>query len=329
MEGVINVLQDTLKNKVNSFQHAVIEDLKKPAKCVADVAGFIPDMITKAGEAVAGAFDRIGNSAENMANKVAGLTMDDDGFPDIFAPFRIVYLSAVKDIQGIAGRLALGKNAPQILADPNMKPEKLLQDMLNTSESYKKIVDSPAFKAIFDKWIQNFAEVLDKTIERGRPKIEGVRNKLTGIIDETSAKVGNALTNSLFNVISAAIKSIPGVGAVVNVAALLKQTGAKVAGICEPPISKGGLAMAQIVNTAVSQATKAQCKVEELTKSLAHLLPAQKGGGHRVKMTHRFNNKKKIIRATKRVKLMLGKFTKKHRASLNYANKLKTRRYLY
>jgi hypothetical protein len=328
MENVIKMIGDELNEKVSSVQHTIIEDFKKPAKCVADVAGLFPSMIESTGNAIASAFDKIGNSAENMANKVAGLTMDDDGFPDIFAPFRIVYLSAVRDIQGLVAKIALGIDAPTILADPNMNPDKILQDILNTSDSYKKIVDSPAFKKMFEEWIQNYAKVLDKTIELGRPKIDGVTNKLTGIIDETSAKVGNALTNSLMNVITGALKAVPGVGAVVSIAEFLKKTGTKVGEVCEPPVTKGGLVVATVANAAANQLKNAECQIENLKKKLAPLLQSSQAGGFNRNINNNninrktMNHRKKITRATKRIKHMLGKFTKKRHSKLNYTARL-------
>jgi hypothetical protein len=327
MEKVLNSVQEFVGDKANSIKNTVVEDLKKPAKCVTDVAGLIPSIITNTGDAIVGVFDKIGASFENMAGKAANLTMDEDGFPDIFAPFRIVYLSAMKDLQGLVAKIALGKDAPSILADPNMNPDKILEDMKNISESYKKIVDSPKFKSIFNKWITNYAEVIDKTIQQGKPQIDGVTKQLTGIIDETSNKVGDALSNSLQNIVKAVIKSVPGVGAVYSIAELLKKTGEKLLNVCEPAVTKGGVAAFTVANTTVDQLKKASCKLDELKENLAPLLQGSQTGGNRT-CRNGLNNRKKIIKATRRLKHMLSKFTKKHKVKINYGSRMNKTRYL-
>lgn len=326
-------INKAVEAKAASVASGIGTAIKNPVLCAANAVTAVPQMVEGVFNAVANGMDRVGTSAKKMTENIAGMAVDDDGFPNIFAPFKIVILSTMKNIQGMFGNMVFGADKwAKILADPNMKTDKIVDDMSKASEAFNRIVDSPAFQKIFNKWLMGYAEAMDKLIQMGKPKIDGVTNKLTGIVTDTSNKIGAAFTKSLTNIIGAALKSIPGVGIVFNVAELAHKMAAKIVSVCEPAVTKGGVSMISIANAGVDQVKNAQCKVEELTKSLAHLFPAQKGGEYRMKMTHRYNNRynrKKIMRATKRVKVMLGKFTKKHGAALNYASKLKTRRRLY
>ena len=332
-------IEASIKKKAASAASSV-KTLFNPAKCAASAVVAVPQMFEGIFNSVANGMDRVAKSAENMSVKIANLAVDDDGLPNILAPFKIVVLSTMKKIQSMFGSMVFGSDKwAKILADPNMNSEKIVDDMAKASEAFSRIVDSPAFKKIFNKWLMGYAAAMDKVIQMGKPKIDGVTNKLTGMIDDTSKKIGKAFTDSLANVIGAALKSIPGVGIIFNAADLAHKMATKIVSVCEPPISKGGVSLITIANAGLDQVKNAQCKGEELINKLSAIMPGsgkqsggggvQSGGGgrYRIKLTH--NNRKKIIRATKRVKFMLGKFTKKYGAHLNYAAKLKTRRRLH
>ena len=329
--AVGTAIEASIKKKAASAASSV-KTLFNPVKCAASAVVAVPQMFEGIFNSVANGMDRVAKSAENMSVKIANLAVDDDGLPNILAPFKIVVLSTMKKIQSMFGSMVFGSEKwAKILADPNMKSEKIVDDMAKASEAFSRIVDSPAFKKIFNKWLMGYAAAMDKVIQMGKPKIDGVTNKLTGMIDDTSKRIGKAFTDSLANVIGAALKSIPGVGVIFNAADLAHKMAAKIVSVCEPPISKGGVSLITIANAGLDQVKNAQCKGEELINKLSAIMPGsgkQSGGGgrYRMKLTH--NNRKKIIRATKRVKFMLGKFTKKYGAHLNYAAKLKTRRRL-
>jgi hypothetical protein len=299
-----------------------------PAVCAAGAASSIPAIAEKVIDVVLGKMDQAAESAINLRSKIIDIALDDDGFPNVLAPFQIVYLSTIKKIQGLFGNMVFGKeNWPKILADPNMDTGKLTADMLQASTAFKNVVDSPGFQNIFKEWLSNYADSLDKAIQMGKPKIDGVTNKLTGMIDDTSNKLGAAFTDSLSNVIGAALKSIPGVGVIFNVGELASKMAASLISVCEPIISKGGLSLITLANAGVKQAKNADCKVKELTDKLASLMPGSKQhGGFGRTHKHRFDNRKKIMQATKRVKYMLHRFTKRPQLKLDYASKYRTRR---
>jgi hypothetical protein len=286
--------------KVKSVKDTVVDTVTNPLKCAANVVNVVPTMIENVGNAIAGSIDKIGNSLGNATDKAANMV-----FANPLAPFEIAYYSSLKKLQDIFAGIVLGVDAPTILADPNMNADKLLADMLRNSAAFKKIVDTPDFKEIFDKWLQNYAAFLDKTIELGRPTINKVNDKLTGIVTDTSNKVGEALTKTLTNIITSALRSIPFLGAAVNIVALASKIAERIMSICEPILSKGGFAAATMINTADKQLNKAKCEGKKLMTQIAPLLKQAGGGGGAN------NKRKKIDRATKRLKWMLNRFTRR------------------
>ena len=290
-----------LVNKVTSAKDAAVNAVTNPVKCAANIVNVVPTMIENVGNAIAGSIDKIGNSFGNATDKAANMV-----FANPLAPFEIAYRSSMKKLQDIFAGIVLGVDAPKILADPNMNPDKLLADMLKNSAAFKKIVDTPNFQAIFNKWLQEYAAALDKTIELGRPVINKVTDKLTGIVTTTSNRIGDALTKSLTNIITSALKSIPFVGIFVNIASLASKIADQIMAICEPILSKGGFVAATAINAADIQVNKAKCKVKELTYKIKPLLKQAGGGGGAN------NKRKKIDRATKRLKWMLNRFTRRN-----------------
>ena len=297
-----------LVNKVTSAKDAAVNAVTNPVKCAANsaanIVNVVPTMIENVGNAIAGSIDKIGNSFGNATDKAANMV-----FANPLAPFEIAYRSSMKKLQDIFAGIVLGVDAPKILADPNMNPDKLLADMLKNSAAFKKIVDTPNFQAIFNKWLQEYAAALDKTIELGRPTINKVTDKLTGIVTDTSNRIGDALTKSLTNIITSALRSIPFLGAAVNIVALASKIADQIMAICEPILSKGGFVAATAINAADIQVNEAKCKVNELKKKIDPLLNSisQAGGGGGAN-----NKRKKIDRATKRLKWMLNRFTRRN-----------------
>jgi len=326
-------INKTIESKAANAASSV-KTLFNPAKCAANAAIAVPkmagDIASAVGNGLAMSFDRAAASLQKLTNEAAKLVDGDDGLPDIFAPFKIVVLSSMKRIQGMFGNMVFGAEKwAKIQADPNMKSDKIVDDMSKASEAFNRIVDSPAFQRIFNKWLMGYAEAMDKVIQMGKPKIDGVTNKLTGIVDDTSAKIGKAFTNSLTTIIGAALKSIPFVGVVFNVADVAHKMAAKIVSVCEPAVSKGGVSLVTIANAGLDQVKNAKCRVEDLTNKLSAIMPSsssKQSGGSTYK--NRFvANKKKIMRATKRLLYMLKNKTKKHPIKINYAAKLKTRRF--
>jgi hypothetical protein len=257
-----------------------------------------------------------------MTDKLTRLAQDDDGMPNIFAPFHILVTSKMKDMQDFIADKLFGQDFRVKLKDPNMKPEKIMEDLLSNSKGFQKLVDSPIFQTIFNKWLNNYADAIDKAIDLGKVPIDRVTDKLTGVVTDTSKKIGNALTNSLTEVIIAALKSVPFVGIAVNIATTAKLIAAKLVSICEPAIAKGGFVVAKVANTGLDQYKKAECQVKNLQAKLAPLMgqgtsPVQAGGGQ--------DARQKIKKATRRVQRLLRLFTRKHGRAPNYNRRFKIR----
>ena len=304
-------ITDSITNKISSVKKTIKEDIQNPIKCATDVVTAIPNMIDKVTASVEGFFNRIATAAGNAVDKVTEMT-----FTDPLIPFKMAIYSVAKQFLGIPGQIV--GLTPAQLADPNMKPDKLLEDILIMSAAYKKILDAPKFDIIFNKWLANYAEVIDKTIQKGKPKIDAVGDQVAKIVSDNSKKVGDAITKSLNDLIAAGLKAIPGVGAVVSAAGFAKAFGEKLLAICAPPVSKGGEVALKITNTAVNQFNNAKCKLDELKAKLAPLLKvAQAGGG-----SGGVNNRKKMHKTTKRVQRLLKRFTRRHKKPTNYGKRL-------
>jgi hypothetical protein len=310
-----------INDRVTSFKQTVSDTFTNPVKCAANVGQFIPDMVDRTLGIIENRIQSIGNAAAEATDKLTRLAQDDDGFPNIMAPFHILFTTKLKTMQDFIADKLFGEDFKVKLRDPNMKPEKILESLLTNSEGFKKIVDSPIFQKIFQDWLNNYAKAIDKAIDLGKVPIDRVTDKLTGVVTNTSKKIGEALTGSLTEVITAALKSIPFVGIAVNIAAVAKTIAVKLVALCEPAISKGGWVVAKVANTGMDQIKKADCQFKSLQAKLGPLLNSSKtggdteqsgggaeqsgGGGH-------YQVRKKIRKATRRVQRLLRLFTRKH-----------------
>ena len=321
-----------MTKKIYDLKDRVKEDLTFPSKCAKEIVSILPttDGIQKAidnmFDSIAEGFNKIGKSAEYMKNNVTGMVLDDEGWPDFLAPFKIVAYSAVKDVQDRIGNFALGDKWHETLNDPKLKPDELLADILKTSDSYKKLIDNPKFQDIFKEWIDNYAGVLDEAIELGRPAIKGVEDKATEVINDTSKRIGDALTKSLSEIVSSAVKAVPVVGIPANAAFMTKTIGENLQKVCEPALTKGGIAAAEVINTAVKYGEQAKCELDNLKKKMSPLLEKSQNGGSCSGMSVE-RKRKNINKATKRLKRMLSRFTRRRTKPINYAKYINKARY--
>ena len=318
-EQIVN----SVTNKVASIKNTIVEDIKNPAKCAADIIVGLPAVAENFLNGIANGLNNIGNAAENALEKSATLV-----FENPFAPFEVFFYGKIKNFQLFFANILLGANGKEILLDPNMSPEKILAAMLKLSESFNKIFDHPMFQEIFNKWLMNYAAVLDKGINIAMVPLTGVTDKLTGIVTDTTKKVGDAIGASLTNIIDSILKSSPFVGVVFNVGSLAKKIAGKLMAICEPFIAKGGLAVSTVANIGYNEYNKAKCHVNTLKKKIDPILKTinsatgsgQTGGTFNEMSIER--KRKKMHKATKRVQRMLSKFTRRQNKTTNYAKRL-------
>jgi len=318
-EQIVN----SVTNKVASIKNTIIEDIKNPVKCAADVIVGLPTAVENFLNGIANGLNNIGNAAENALEKSATMV-----FENPFAPFEVFFYGKIKNFQLFFANILLGAKGKEILLDPNMSPEKILQAMLKLSESFTKIFDHPMFQKIFNKWLTNYAAVLDKGINMAMVPLTGVTDKLTGIVTDTTKRVGDAIGASLTNIIDSILKSIPFVGVVFNVGSLAKKIAGKIMAICEPFIAKGGLAVSTVANIGYNEYNKAKCQVNSLKKKIDPILKTinsaagtnQAGGSFSEMSIER--KRKKMHKATKRVQRMLLKFTRRQNKPTNYAKRL-------
>ena len=314
---------NAVTSKVASIKNTIMEDIGNPVKCASDVIVGLPAVAENFLNGIANGLNNIGNAAENALEKSATLV-----FENPFAPFEVFFYGKIKNFQLFFANLLLGANGKDILLDPNMSPEKILKAMLKLSESFTKIFDHPMFQEIFNKWLTNYAAALDKGINIAMVPLTGVTDKLTGIVTDTSKKIGDAIGSTLTNIIDSILKSIPIVGAVFNVGSLAKKIAGKIMSVCEPFVAKGGLAVGTLANIGYDQYNKAKCQVNSLKKKIDPILKSinsttgasQTGGGFAGMSIEK--RRKKMHKATKRVQRMLLKFTRRQNKPTNYEKRL-------
>ena len=347
-----------IKEKIEQKAQKTADNLKQnvkalfgnPVECAAKVGVGIPALAANTVGAFFKAFtdgmDNVANSFNKMGEAAANGMLDKEtGLPKIFLPFEYAFAKTFNDVQTNIGNSLFGeKEWKAMLDDPNLDMEEPLKNVLKTSELLKKISNDDKVKEIFNKWILSYADIIDNAIRVGKVPIERVQAQLTGIIDDTSNKIGNSITNSLSNVISSALKSIPVVGIIFNASDVAMKIAGKIMTICEPSVSKGGFALAQLWNTATNQKNQAKCKINEIKNKIVPIFDkfkkaenkaAEAAGGAKVSNAKvggakvgggaKVSIKRQIKKTTKRVHRLFRLLTRKHMRTPNYNRHIKIR----
>ena len=297
---------------VNAGIKKVVGAITDKGKCVELVVKDLPSIagtvITSMGDSASGALDKITNSIKNLFAEVGDREIK--GYPDLFGPFETIYAIIIINIQNIINKIALGENANQILADPNMDSKKLFEKMMKTSGRYSDAVKEAKFQGLFKEWISNYISALLKTLEIAQPEIDRINAKIKEIISGMGSNVGESVSEALLNVIKSVISTIPIVGGILQAILAADQLGQQIIKGCTPPIAKGAGIVMPIVNGVNTQIDKLQCTGKELLNKLEPILkvPEQKGGKAAGK-----NTRKKINNSTKRLRFLLSRFGTRRR----------------
>ena len=325
---VIQAIKDSginyLKDKAVSVKNTVVETALNPPKCALNVVTALPSAVEKMFDVIENGFNRIGNAAGNALEKSATMVLQDP-----IAPFKVFFYGKINSFQKLFAGILLGPNSSQILLDPNMDPGKILEAMLKMSQSFTKIFDHPLFQKIFNEWLTNYALLFDKGVNLVLPKVTGVTEKITGVVVDSTKRVGDAIGSSLNNIIGAILKSIPFVGAIFNVGELAKKIAGKIMALCEPIVSKGGLAAFALVNMGAKQYNNVKCQLDNLSKKVEPIISQINGQGSKAEQTgggfydHQYYKRKRAIKATRRVQRLLSQFTRRRQIKpTNYAKQL-------
>jgi hypothetical protein len=308
-------ISDYFDKKIKDAGHNFTEGIKNSVngqlKCGKNTLSAIPNMISEIGKSTANAISGISKSVNELGGK------DLKGFPNIFVPFQNAYLLLVHKLQSALNQAALGKNAEQILADPNLNSRALLQKIGENSRIYKLITRDPEFQNFLKKWMDDYAAALVSSLDAAQPAIDKMTAKAQNIIDTTSHKLGDTLGDGLTNIIKSTVSAVPVVGAVVSGLGTIGKIGNQILETCEPGISKGAGIVLPIANAVDYQMKLTQCKAKQFVRPITNALArieklgnsAAGGGGGVGKHFTRKQLKHKIDKATRRVQHLLTKFT--------------------
>ena len=327
----------------------VMGAISDQAQCVQLVATDLPNIvgnfISGIGNSTSSAIDKITSSINNLFSELGGREIK--GYPDLFGPFETVYAVIIIKIQNIINKIALGENANQILADPNMDSKKLLDKMMRTSTRYKDAVKEAEFQGIFKEWMSNYINALLATLDIAQPEIDRINKKIKDIIEGMGDNIGKSVIHSLINVAKAIVSNIPVVGGIVSALSSADELGQEILKFCEPPIVKGAGIVVPIINGINKQIDKIECEGNKLVKKLEPILNIKGGGGisigkasksisnasigkasiSKAKASMGGGTRKKLNNSTQRIQYMLQRFggTRRHKFIMN---KRKTRRNL-
>ena len=332
---ILEKIQDKGIDLVNTGVQKVVGAITDQGKCVQLVVNDLPSIagtiITGIGNSASGALDKITNSIKNLFAELGDREIK--GYPNLFGPFETIYAIIIINIQNIINKIALGENANQILADPNMDSKKLFEKMMRTSGRYNDAVKEAKFQGLFKEWISNYISALLKTLEIAQPEIDRINAKIKEIITGMGSNIGKSISHSLLNIIKGIVFNIPVVGGIVSVILSADELGQEIIKTCTPPITKGAGIIMPIVNGINNQINKTKCAGEDLINKLqpiinaapaaggalepapaapAALVPAalvQKGG----KAVKDKNTRKKINNSTKRLRFLLSRFGTRRR----------------
>lgn len=313
---ILEKIQDKGIDLVNTGVQKVVGAVTDQGKCVQLVVNDLPSIagtiITGIGNSASGALDKITNSIKNLFAELGDREIK--GYPDLFGPFETIYAIIIINIQNIINKIALGENANQILADPNMDSKKLFEKMMRTSQRYSDAVKEAEFQGLFKEWISNYISALLKTLDIAQPEIDRINAKIKEIITGMGSNIGKSISHSLLNIIKGIVFNIPVVGGIVSVILSADELGQEIIKGCTPPITKGAGIMSNLVNGINNQINKTECAVEDLTNKLQPILNAaavsgQKGG----KAGKDKNTRKKINNSTKRLRFLLSRFGTRRR----------------
>ena len=322
---VLEKIQDKGIDLVNTGVQKVVGAITDQGKCVQLVVNDLPSIagtiITSIGNSASGALDKITNSVKNLFAELGDREIK--GYPDLFGPFETIYAIIIINIQNIINKIALGENANQILADPNMDSKKLFEKMMRTSGRYNDAVKEAKFQGLFKEWISNYISALLKTLDIAQPEIDRINAKIKEIITGMGSNIGKSISHSLLNIIKGIVFNIPVVGGIVSVILSADELGQEIIKTCTPPITKGAGILTTAVNGINNQINKTKCAVEDLTNKLQPIINAapaaggalepaalvQKGGATGKDK----NTRKKINNSTKRLRFLLSRFGTRRR----------------
>lgn len=322
LEDPLKMARDYVTEKVKVVAETVKNAVVNPLECGKIVAGsftdIIPNTIDKASLALDKLYlslDKLNGSMDHFFNGLGGREIP--GYPNLFGPFEVLYAKLILDMQGMLNKILLGENADKILSDPKFDPKNLLAELMKNSKKYLDVSKSKEFQGIFKEWLVNYVESVMNALNIAKEPIDKVKNEVIKIIDGLGKDLGNSVQAALSNVITLGLGAIPGVGTVIDIAYAGERIGKKILNACETGVSTGAGIVLPTANKINKGVDYTKCRVNELKDKLAPLMNTSQAGGMSVE-----RKRKNINKATKRVKRMLLRFTRRQSKPINYAKRL-------
>jgi hypothetical protein len=301
----------------------VASSLTNPVKCAALAVGAVPSMITGIGKSISGAFDGITDSINNTF-----IAANNKGYSGIFGPIKIAQAMFLGKLQGVINDIALGHDAEKILSDPKMTAKILFDKLVLRSKMYKLAVEDAQFRGVFKEWITEYVNTLMTAFKIAQPEIDRINKEVKYIIEGAGDNIGESLGHALTNVIVSVISAVPVVGWIAPVVKTADELGRGIIKGCHAPITQGAGIIMPVVNEFNKQKSRLNCEVKKLEKKIEPMVEkferqaqAQAGGGNNKK------TKRKIYKATKRVNVLLDRFSSKQNQKINYTRRLNRRRF--
>ena len=325
----------------------VASSLTNPVKCAALAVGAVPSMITGIGKSISGAFDGITDSINNTF-----IAANNKGYSGIFGPIKIAQAMFLGKLQGVINDIALGHDAEKILSDPKMTAKILFDKLVLRSKMYKLAVEDAQFRGVFKEWITEYVNTLMTAFKIAQPEIDRINKEVKYIIEGAGDNIGESLGHALTNVIVSVISAVPVVGWIAPVVKTADELGRGIIKGCHTPITQGAGVIMPVVNEFNKQKSQLKCEVKKLEKKIEPMVEkferqvqaqaqaqakqeqaqiqaqakqaqaqAQAGGGNNKK------TKRKIYKATKRVNVLLNRFSSKQNQKINYTRRLNRGRF--
>jgi hypothetical protein len=317
----MNMAKGKIDEGLKDSVKLVASSLTNPVKCAALAVGAVPSMITGIGKSISGAFDGITESINNTF-----IAANNKGYSGIFGPIKIAHAMFLGKLQGVINDIALGHDAEKILSNPKMTAKILFDKLVLRSKMYKLAVEDAQFRGVFKEWITEYVNTLMTAFKIAQPEIDRINKEVKYIIEGAGDNIGESLGHALTNVIVSVISAVPVVGWIAPVVKTADELGRGIIKGCHTPITQGAGIIMPVVNEFNKQKSQLKCEVKKLEKKIEPMVEkferqVQAGGGNNKK------TKRKIYKATKRVNVLLNRFTCKQNQKINYTRRLNRGRF--
>ena len=286
--GPAECIQHT-KEALLGVGERLAQTLGQVVREVKDCGTNLPNLALNVGKNARASADEIILSIERVSqalNKAA------PGGPSLFKPVKTMLLLYIQNLQDKLNNALLGDKAAMAA---NLDVDKLANQIRQTSERYKELVQSPQFKVLFRDVTDNYSKGLVQSLDAAQPAIDRIGDKMIAMINDVGDKAGTAIGSSLLNVIKSIIAGVPLLGGIVDLLISIGELTNKVVDTCKPPLNFAAEVGIPLVNKTADEIEQLKCewiKLSEQTSAMMKTLDAtkadvKKGGARRTRQRRR------------------------------------------